>query len=228
MKYVCYYRVSTQKQGKSGLGLDAQKEIVDNYLTRVNGKKIADYVEVMSGANQYRPKLDEAIDKCKLDEAILIVAKLDRLSRDLHFITTLQKERIKFVCADNPDANTLTINLLATVAQYERELISKRTKEGLAQAKKRGVKLGRHNPKIDKHFRKIECNRVRPRVYSQKLIDYTAKMKQLITPLRKLGMTQDQICKYLTDAKVPVYQSGATKWHRKTYCRMITRIDWNE
>lgn len=144
--FIAYYRVSTQKQGANGLGIEAQKEMVRNFLNGGSWKLLDEFTEVESGKKADRPELAKAIKLCQLKNAKLVVSKLDRLSRDLHFITSLQKSGVQFVVAESPNLNDLTIHIFAAVAQHERELISKRTKDALAQAKKRGVKLG--NPVI--------------------------------------------------------------------------------
>ena len=144
--FVTYYRVSTAKQGASGLGLEAQQQAVRGYLERVHGKELASFTEIESGKRNDRPKLEEAILRCRQTGATLLVSKLDRLSRDAAFLLQLRNSNLQFVCADMPEANELTIGLLAILAEHERRLISKRTKEALQAAKARGVKLG--NPKI--------------------------------------------------------------------------------
>lgn len=142
-KHVAYYRVSTGKQGRSGLGLEAQREAVRAYLNGGSWELIAEFTEVESGKrHENRPELQAALELCKLTGATLIVAKLDRLSRDAAFLLTLQNAGAKFVCADMPDANSLTVGIMALVAQQEREAISSRTKAALVAAKARGVKLG--------------------------------------------------------------------------------------
>ena len=144
--FIAYYRVSTTKQGINGLGIDSQKETVQNFLNGGSWKLLDEFTEVESGKKNDRPQLLKAIKLCQLKNAKLVVSKLDRLSRDIHFITSLQKSGIKFVVAENPDMNELTVHIFAAMAQHERKLISKRTKDALLQAKKRGVKLG--NPAI--------------------------------------------------------------------------------
>lgn len=142
-KHVAYYRVSTGKQGRSGLGLDAQRSAVRTFLNGGSWELIAEFTEVESGKrHENRPQLQEALRLCQLTGATLIVAKLDRLSRDAAFLLTLQNAGARFVCADMPDANSLTVRIMALVAQQEREAISTRTKAALAAAKARGVKLG--------------------------------------------------------------------------------------
>ncbi|MDL2223631.1 recombinase family protein [Bacteroidales bacterium OttesenSCG-928-M11] len=143
MKYVIYYRVSTKKQGLSGLGLEAQKTIVENYVK--NNVVIAEYTEIETGKSANRPELNKALECCKSSNATLIVAKLDRLARNLHFITSLQNSNVDFIACDMPTANRLTIHIIAAIAENEAQLISQRTKQALAEKKKQGVKLG--NPK---------------------------------------------------------------------------------
>jgi len=142
-KFIAYYRVSTSKQGRSGLGLEAQKKTVADFI---KGDKtthlIAEYKDVESGKNDNRPHLVEAIDHAKKSQATLLIAKLDRLSRNVSFIFMLKDSKVDFVACDIPDANTLTIGIFAVVAQHEREIISKRIKEALAAKKARGFKLG--------------------------------------------------------------------------------------
>jgi DNA invertase Pin-like site-specific DNA recombinase len=141
-KFVLYYRVSTQRQGQSGLGLEAQQQQAMQYLQQVNGHMIQEFVEVESGRKANRPELEKAIDLCRAYNATLLVAKFDRLSRDAHFLLGLQKAGIKFIAADNPQANELTLGILALVAQQEAKAILERTKAALAAAKARGLKLG--------------------------------------------------------------------------------------
>ena len=140
MKYVIYYRVSTKKQGLSGLGLEAQKTIVENYIK--NSIVVAEFTEIETGKSANRPQLNKALECCKQHNATLLVAKLDRLSRNLHFVTSLQNAGIDFVCCDMPTANRLTIHIISAIAENEAQLISLRTKQALAEKKKQGVKLG--------------------------------------------------------------------------------------
>jgi DNA invertase Pin-like site-specific DNA recombinase len=141
-KFISYLRVSTARQGRSGLGLEAQRKSVEDYLNGGNWQLVKEFVEIESGKNANRPQLEKAFRLCRLLGAKLIIAKLDRLSRDIHFLTGLEKAGIDFVCADNPTATKLTIHVLAAVAQHEREQISQRTRDALAAAKRKGVKLG--------------------------------------------------------------------------------------
>lgn len=140
-KYIAYYRVSTQKQGSSGLGLEAQKSSVLKFIND-GDLLIESYVDVESGKNNNRPNLIQAIEDCKSNDATLLIAKLDRLSRNAAFIFTLRDTQVKFKCVDMPEANSVTIGIMAVLAQDERERISKRTKDALAELIKQGVKLG--------------------------------------------------------------------------------------
>ncbi|GAB4019609.1 recombinase family protein [Spirosoma koreense] len=139
-RYVAYYRVSTKSQGDSGLGLEAQRTAVANFVI---GVILAEFTEVESGKKNQRAQLTAAIERAKKEGAVLVIAKLDRLSRNASFIFTLRDSGVNFQCVDMPDANTLTIGIFATLAQHERELISARTKSALAAKIAQGAKLGK-------------------------------------------------------------------------------------
>lgn len=141
-RFVSYLRVSSAKQGRSGLGLEAQRRAVADYLNGGAWDLISEFVEIESGKLDGRPQLEAALAMCELTGATLVVAKLDRLSRNVAFLAALQDSGARFVAADMPEANELTIHIMAAVAQAERKAISKRTKEALAAAKARGTMLG--------------------------------------------------------------------------------------
>src|ERR1700737_831783 len=150
-KFVAYYRVSTDRQGKSGLGLEAQREAVMQYLNGGPWTLVGEFTEVESGKRADRPELEKALAACKKQKARLVIAKLDRLSRNLAFIAALMESGVEFVAVDNPHMNKLTIHILAAVAEHEREMISERTKAALQAAKARGKVLGNPNmPEISK------------------------------------------------------------------------------
>jgi DNA invertase Pin-like site-specific DNA recombinase len=136
-KYAHYLRVSTQKQGIDGYGIDAQRVAIAKYTPA------AEFIEVESGKRKDRPELLRALDYCKRNGTVLVVAKLDRLARNVAFVSMLMESGVDFVCADFPTANRLTIHVLAAVAEHEASMISQRTKAGLAAAKARGVVLGK-------------------------------------------------------------------------------------
>src|SRR3954453_14212198 len=144
-KWVAYYRVSTQKQGASGLGLEGQREAVAGYLDGGNWQLAAEFTEVESGRRDDRPELAKALATCRRLGDHLIIATLDRVARNVPFVSNLMEASVEFVAVDFPTANRLTIHILAAVAEHEREMISTRTKAGLAAAKARGTKLGNPN-----------------------------------------------------------------------------------
>jgi len=139
--FVSYLRVSTATLGQSGLGLEAQRRAVCEYINRVSSGLLAEFVEIESGSRNDRPQLKAAIDLCTKQKATLIIAKLDRLARNVAFISTLMETGISFIAADNPHANKLMIHMLAAFAEHERDQIRARTKAALAAAKARGVVL---------------------------------------------------------------------------------------
>src|SRR6476469_7037084 len=144
-KFVAYYRVSTRRQGASGLGVEAQQKAVRDYLNGGRWQLVEEIVEVESGKRDDRPQLAHALDLCRAWRATLIIAKLDRFARNVEFTARLMNSCIEFVAVDFPQANRLTIHILAAMAEHEREMISARTKAALAAAKARGTKLGNPN-----------------------------------------------------------------------------------
>lgn len=142
--HVAYYRVSTDRQGRSGLGLDAQRAAVAGYLAG-RGELAGEFVEIESGRRNDRPQLAAALAACRQRRAVLVIARLDRLARNVAFIANLMDSAAEFVACDMPEANRLTLHILAAVAEHERELISQRTRAALQAAKARGRRLG--NPR---------------------------------------------------------------------------------
>jgi DNA invertase Pin-like site-specific DNA recombinase len=147
-KIVSYLRVSTVRQGESGLGLDAQRAAVEAFCKRTSSTIAREFVEVESGRHDDRPKLAEALAFARRSKATLLVAKLDRLSRSVRFIATVMDSGVEFAAADMPDANRMLLHILAAIAEGEAKAISDRTKSALAAAKARGTKLGTHNPSV--------------------------------------------------------------------------------
>lgn len=187
-KYIAYYRVSTKQQGESGLGLEAQKTMVKNFLKN-DDALICEYEEVESGKNNNRPQLLKAIEKSKSEGATLLIAKLDRLSRNAGFIFLLKDSNVDFKCCDMPEANSLTIGIMAVLAQEERELISKRTISALQELKAKGIKLG--NPKnLTPEAQKMGSEAMRLKALSN---ENNRKATALIVSLRNTGKTYGKI-----------------------------------
>lgn len=195
IQYVAYYRVSTQRQGQSGLGLEAQQQIISTHL-QAEDKIIAEFTEVESGKKNSRPALEKALKLTRENDATLIIAKLDRLSRDIEFTFSLKNSGVDFVCCDLPEANTLTIGMMATFSQYERERISERTKAALAAKKARGFKLGNPQNLTDEA-------RAKGREAWQKIARANTNCKRassLIKQLKKQGKSLRVIAKELNEA----------------------------
>lgn len=190
---IAYYRVSTAKQGASGLGLEAQQHSVAEFIGK--SKLLAEYTEVESGKNNVRPELQRAIDHAKRTNATLVIAKLDRLSRNVAFIFTLRDSGVDFACADMPDANTLTIGIFAALAQHERELISQRTKAALAAKKARGHTLGTL-ANLTQEGRLLGAERTRENARQN---ESNRRAKAMIEHLRKQQMTMRAIAAYLNE-----------------------------
>ena len=223
-KHVAYYRVSTGKQGRSGLGLEAQREAVRTYLNGGKWELVSEFTEVESGKrHENRPKLQEALELCKLTGATLIVAKLDRLSRDAAFLLTLQNAGARFVCADMPDANSLTVGIMALVAQQEREAISSRTKAALAAAKARGVKLGGSRDTPPPPPPHALGNKESAKARTAKSIDHAKSVMNEIERARDAGaQSLRQIAAVLNDRGINTPRPGG-KWQAAQVKAVIER-----
>lgn len=219
--FISYLRVSTARQGKSGLGLEAQRKAVADYLNGGNWQLLAETIEVESGKKSDRPVLQQAIDLSRATGATLVVAKIDRLTRDAAFLLSLRDAGIDFVAADMPDANRLTVGIMALVAEQEREAISRRTKDALAAAKARGVQLGAYR---DGQF----VGRVGTAADTQKAsiaraakYEAAARMKlpllQRVDPLGSLSLRQ--IAERLNAMGVPTV-SGKGSWSANSVKRL--------
>lgn len=222
MRYVAYYRVSTQKQGKSGLGLEAQRKMVSGYVSVNGGELVAEFMEVESGKRDDRPELLAAMKKADLVGARLLVGKLDRLSRDLHFITSLQKSKVDFVVCDLPGCDSFTINIYGALAQREREMISARTKAGLAAAQARGVKLGTNNLKPEL-VREASIKGVK--AIKQNADNFAAKVLPVIEAMQKDDKSLRAIARELDSLGVQTARGG--RWTPTAVKNVIVRQDLN-
>ena len=188
-KFIAYYRVSTQKQGQSGLGLEAQKTTVQNYV-KCSECILAEFVEVESGKKDNRTELDKALNFAKETGATLIIAKLDRLSRNVAFLFQLRDSGVKFECCDLPDLNTMSLGIFATFAQYEREKISQRTKDALAAKKARGEKVGR----ADYYSEVGRAKAIEVRQANAQNNENTKRAENYAKMLRAQNMTLQAVC----------------------------------
>jgi DNA invertase Pin-like site-specific DNA recombinase len=219
-KWISYLRVSTDRQGKSGLGIEAQRASVAEYLNGGNWKLVKEFVEVESGKRADRPMLDEAIQACRAYGAKLVIAKLDRLSRDAHFLLGLEKAGVDFVAADMPNANRLTVGILAMVAEEERRMISKRTKDALAAAKKRGTKLGGDRGVVPtKKARTMAVGALQARADSR-----AKDIGPIIRELQAAGKTSLRaIAEGLNEAGIPTAR-GRGSWSAVQVQRVLERL----
>lgn len=205
-KFVAYYRVSTAKQGQSGLGLEAQQRAVADYLNGGEWELISEFREVETGkgsnALDKRPQLKAALAAAKKEKATLIIAKLDRLARNVHFTSGLLESGVDFVCADMPQANKVMLQMYSVMAEWEREQISLRTKASLAAAKSRGVKLGTAG-----------AANLKPNIEErqQASIEFAEKLRVTLTAYKKSGMSLRQIVGALNNTGVRAHKGGEWK-----------------
>lgn len=218
-KYIAYYRVSTARQGASGLGLDAQQEAVRSYLNGGNWQLVAEVTEVESGKRNDRPKLAEALRLCKLHGATLIIAKLDRLARNVAFISNLMESGVDFTAVDFPKANRLTVHILAAVAEHEREMISARTKAALQAAKARGQRLGGDRGNF------VAVRALGPAVSvatrSKKADDRAALVAPIVQELQAAGASLRTIAAELNERGIPTPRGG--EWSAVQVKRVLER-----
>ena len=211
--YIAYYRVSTDKQGRSGLGLEAQRAAVERHLNGDGSALIAEYTEIESGKKNQRPQLHAALQHCRKERATLVIAKLDRLGRNVAFIASLMESRVEFLCCDNPHANKLMLHMLAAFAEHEREQISKRTKAALAAARARGTKLG--NPDL------ATLNQ-RHRSQSD---GFARSMLATIAEIKGSGYTTLQAITDALNARQIPTATGNGRWHIPTTRNLLQRIE---
>lgn len=207
-QFVSYIRVSTERQGRSGLGLEAQQQAVRHYLG--GGAPVAEFLEIETGKRNDRPELGKALAACRRHKAKLLIAKLDRLSRNLAFIATLMEGGVEFVACDNPYATKLTIHILAAVAEYEREMIAERTRTALQAAKARGVVLGRFGAETLAPAHKAAA------------VGRAIGLRPVLAELQGSGLSARKIAAELTARCIPTPKGG--KWHAQTVLRVLGRL----
>jgi len=222
-KFISYLRVSTAKQGRSGLGVEAQRQAVADFLNGGNWKLIAEVEEIESGKrDDNRPKLAEALRLCRMHGATLVIAKLDRLARDAHFLLGLQKAGVRFVAADMPEANEMVVGIMAVVAQAERNMISARTKAALAAAKARGVRLGGDRGNIrDIAAKGREASRA---IRTARADDKAADLSTTIEQIKAAGdsLSLRQVAAVLNARNIPTPRGGT--WSATQVARVLERM----
>lgn len=194
--YITYLRQSTIKQEKSGLGVEAQREIIKNQLKE--GTILHEFIETESGKRTDRPKLMEALNLCRKTNSILIVAKLDRLSRNVAFTSKLLESDVEIMFCDFPQANRLILHIISSIAEYEATLISQRTKQSLKVKKDRGIRLGNSNNLMKNHEAAIKKS-VKTNQLKAKMNPNNMRAAALIKSMRKEGKSVTQMTKYLNE-----------------------------
>jgi DNA invertase Pin-like site-specific DNA recombinase len=209
-RFISYYRVSTDRQGRSGLGLEAQQETVRQFLAGRSADVIAEFVEVESGSKSDRPKLRDALDACQRERATLLIAKLDRLARSVAFISALMEAKTNFLAADMPHASRLVLHVMAAFAEHERDMIRERTRAALAAAKARGVLLGANGAALAQR-------------HKADATAYAISLQNAITAATNAGaLTTRQIADHLNAAGIPSRQGG--HWHPANIARVLWRL----
>jgi DNA invertase Pin-like site-specific DNA recombinase len=210
-KFVAYYRISTPEQGNSGLGLEAQEAAVRQWLDGGTWKLLASFTEVESGKRVQRPELAKALAYCKRHKATLLIARLDRLARNVHFISGLKEARVKFVAVDMPEATPFMLHIYAAVAQEEARAISARTKAALAAAKQRGKRLGRYGADV-----------LAPR-HKAAAAQRAATLAPTLRELKGRGLSLRAMAAELVKRKIKT-PAGGTSWHPQAVARMVARL----
>ncbi len=219
-KFVSYLRVSTERQGRSGLGLDAQRSAVEVYLNGGRWSLVAEFVEVESGKRDDRPKLAEAMALCRVHGAKLVIAKLDRLSRDAAFLMNLQKAGVRFIAADMPEANETMVGFMALMAQAERKAISTRTKAALAEAKKRGVMMGGFRGYVLTDAQRQGGLATRKAAAAARGADLSATVRNMQA---EGASSLNALAKALTEAGIPTAR-GASTWSPMQVKRVLATM----
>jgi DNA invertase Pin-like site-specific DNA recombinase len=226
-KFVSYLRVSTERQGHSGLGLEAQRKAVLDYLNGGNWTLVAEFVETESGAKDDRPELVAAMATARAHGARLVIAKIDRLSRDAAFLLGLQKAGVKFVAADMPEANEMVVGIMAVVAQAERKMISKRTKDALAAAKARGFNKEGQPLRLGGFRGYVPTSDDRAAAVHAKAAKANAKAEDLKPIIARLdpngSLSLRSLATALTGEGIPT-PAGASKWTAAQVSRVKNRL----
>ena len=213
-RLIAYARVSTARQGVSGLGLEAQQQVLSEYIVRTGGTLLGTFIEVESGRRSDRPELMKALEACRRERATLVIAKLDRLARSVAFVANLMETGVEFVALDAPFANRLMVHILAAFAEHERREISARTKSALAAAKARGVTLGSHG-------------RVLAAQHQARALTFARKVRPQFEAARAAGaITLAEVAAILNERDVPSPEGA--RWHATSVSRVERRLRTSE
>lgn len=212
MNYVAYYRVSTDRQGQSGLGLEAQRAAVETFA---KGEIVAEFTEVESGRKSDRAQLAAALAAAKKAKATLVIAKLDRLARNVHFVSGLLESGVPFVCADSPEADRTWLQMSAVFAEWEARKISERTKVALAAAKARGVRLGSPTPAAGSKAGN-EAIQARAQAFAQRVLP-------IINSIKSQGMTSLREIAAELSARGVETARGGSQWHASQVGNLLAR-----
>lgn len=215
--WVAYYRVSTDKQGSSGLGLDAQRWAVRSFIAARGGELLSEHVEVESGRRATRPRLQEALRLSRVHGATLVIAKLDRLARNVAFVSNLMNSGVDFLAVDFPSANRLTIHILAAVAEHESELIRQRTKGALAAAKARGTRLGGDRGNLPGVA--LAGAQASAKARRERAARVAEDLNPLLTELAESGLSYRAIAAALNTRAIPTPRGG--DWHGSQVYRIM-------
>lgn len=218
--FVAYFRVSTDRQGQSGLGLEAQRKAVMDHMNGGDWKLVAEFTEVESGKKNDRPKLAEALDACRRQKAKLVVAKLDRLSRNAGFLLRLRDSKVDFKAVDMPEADRFTVGIMALVAEREAEMTSKRTREALAAAKARGKKLGWSMPERQREQLKASRQGVKSNIAHADL--FAQNTLPIIHEIQAAGITTLKGVAEALNAR-GVHTARGKKWFPATVKNILSR-----
>lgn len=222
-RVIAYYRVSTEGQGRSGLGLEAQQQAIRSLCRNRGWEVVGEHTEVESGNREKRPELSAAMHRAKITGSVLVVAKLDRLSRSVSFLAALQDSGAKFIAADMPEANELTVHIMAAVAQAERKAIGERTKAALQVAKSRGIKLG--NPNGAAALRRAgKGNGAAVASIKGNADSFAEDLRPILNDIRKGGKyTLSAIAVELNARHIQTARGG--KWYSSSVRNLIGRLD---
>lgn len=221
-RFIAYFRVSTAQQGRSGLGLEAQQKAVRDFLNGGHWDLVAEFTEVESGRRNDRPELAKALAACRLHRATLLIAKIDRLSRDAAFLLNLRDAGVDFVAADMPNANRMTVGIMAIIAEHERDAISTRTKQALAAAKARGTKLG--NPENLSASSAARGRALGAAAAAKRAAKRLSDLEPVIRALQSEGRTSlNQLAAALNERRVPASRGG--RWSPVQVSRVLAHME---